>query len=67
MLRNQFVEVDFLLIGRLRHRLGDRKVHYILDRLREVVRVGVHPLEDMLVTATQTLAEFLTEDVEVAE
>jgi hypothetical protein len=61
------VEVDFFLIGRLRHRIGDGKVHDILYRLREVVRVGVHPLENMLMTAAQTLAEFLTENVQVAE
>ena len=36
-------------------------------RLRQVVRVGVHSLEDVLMTAAQSLAQFLTEDVQVSE
>jgi hypothetical protein len=66
-LRNQLVGVDILLPRRLGHRVRKRKVHYILNRLREVVRVGVRALEDVLMTAVQLLAELVAKDVQVAE
>jgi hypothetical protein len=59
--------VDVFVIVRLGRRIGDRKVQDILDRLREIVGVGVDPLEDVLMTAIQTLAELVAEDIEVAQ
>src|SRR5260370_36113888 len=54
-------------MGRFSHRIRDRKVHHILDGLREVMRIGVDALENLLMTPTQTLAQLVPEDVQVAE
>ena len=64
---NQIVQCDLFFVFRLSHRVLERKVHDVFDRLRQVVRVGVHAFDDLLVASACHFAEFVAQDVEIAE
>ena len=61
------MEADFLFVRHFRHRVRDRKVHDVFDRLREVVRVGVHALDNLLMAIVHRLGQLITQNVQVAE